>query len=142
MMQTMRRKGTISSEAASKAVSAAVEKGLGLGCRVAVAVVDDGGNLVAFQRTDGAYLPSTSLAQDKAYTAAGFGIPTAHLYQHVKESPLLLETLVGRERLVFLAGGLPIVVEGEVVGAIGCSGGNEEQDATCAVAGLAAIGIH
>jgi uncharacterized protein GlcG (DUF336 family) len=96
---------------------------------------------MAFRRADSAYLHSTGLAQDKAYTAAGFGAPTGYVQQAVKDSAVLRDTLVQRDRLVLLAGGLPIVADGEVAGAIGCSGGTEEQDVACALAGLAAIGL-
>ena len=134
-------KRTISSDAAFKAVGAAVEQGLAIGCRVNAAVVDAGGNLLAFRRADGAFLHSIAIAQDKAYTAAGFGVSTSQLYEAVKEPPALRDGIMLRERLVLFGGGHPIVVDGEVVGGIGCSGASEEQDSLCALAGLAAIGI-
>ncbi len=133
-------KRSISSAAALAAVSAAVQKGVEAGCRMNAAVVDAGGNLLAFLRADGAFLHSIGIAQDKALTAVGFGMSTSQLYQAVKEPEVLREGIQRRDRVVLFAGGFPIVVAGEVVGGIGCSGGSEEQDCLCAKAGLAAIG--
>ncbi|MCR6628705.1 MAG: heme-binding protein [Magnetospirillum sp.] len=132
---------SISSAAAFVAVGAAVDKGLEIGCRLNAAVVDAGGNLLAFRRADGAFLHSIAIAQDKAYTAAGFGMATTALYEAVKEPAALRDGIMLRERIVLFGGGYPIVVDGEVVGGIGCSGGSEEQDSICAQAGLAAIGL-
>ena len=134
-------KRSISSAAAFTAVAAAVEKGLEIGCRLNAAVVDSGGNLLAFRRADGAFLHSIAIAQDKAYTAAGFGMSTSELHDAVKEPAALRDGIMLRERIILFGGGFPIVVDGEVVGGIGCSGGSEEQDGLCARAGLAAIGL-
>lgn len=133
---------TISHEAALAAVQAAVGTGLALGCRVNAAVVDAGGNLVAFLRAPGAFLHSITIAQDKAYSAAGFGLPTATLFDLIKDNPALREGLTQRPRLVAFAGGFPVRVDGQVVGGIGVSGASEEQDCQCARAGLAAIGLQ
>lgn len=132
---------TISSEAALAAVTKAVAKGLELGCRMNAAVVDAGGNLLAFQRADGAFLPSIGISQDKAYTAAAFGLSTSDLHAAVAEPQVLCDGIAARPRVVLFGGGHPIIADGKVVGGIGCSGGSEEQDTICALAGLEAIGL-
>lgn len=136
------KRASISSRAAQRAVAAAVEQGRRLGCRMNAAVVDAGGNLLAFLRDDGAFLHSIHIAQDKAYTAAGFGMSTSALHDAVKDPPVLREGIARRDRLVLFGGGFPVRVADEVVGGIGCSGGSEEQDALCARAGLEAIGVE
>lgn len=134
-------KKSISSQAALAAVTAAVERGQTLGCHVVASVVDSGGNLLAFLRADSAFLHSIALSQDKAYTAAGFGIPTTALYDAVNVHPALRDGIMHRDRLVLFGGGHPILADGVAIGGIGVSGGSEEQDSLCAQAGLAAIGF-
>lgn len=132
---------SISDEAAHAAVAAAVAKGRELGCAMNAAVVDAGGNLVAFLRASGAFLPSIAIAQDKAYTAAAFGMSTDTLCRGVSEPEVLRDGIAARPGVVLFGGGFPIVVDGQVVGGIGCSGGSEEADRACARAGLSAIGV-
>jgi uncharacterized protein GlcG (DUF336 family) len=134
------RQDCIGTDAALTAVQAAVRKGVELGCKVNAAVVDSGGNLVAFLRANGAFLHSIGIAQDKAYSAVSFGVPTAKLYDLIKDNPALRDGIMQRERFVAFAGGFPILEDGKLVGAIGVSGASEEQDCECAKAGLAAIG--
>jgi glc operon protein GlcG len=135
------RQDSIGHEAALAAVSAAVCAGLGMGVAVNAAVVDAGGNLAGFLRAPGAFLHSIAIAQDKAYTAAGFGLATDALYRLIQDNPGLRDGLIRRDRLTAFAGGFPIVVDGRVVGGIGVSGASEEQDCACARAGLAALGL-
>lgn len=129
----------MSPEAAIAAVTAAVARGRELGCAVNAAVVDAGGNLVAFLRAHGAFLHSIGIAQDKAYSAVSFGMPTSRLYEIIQGSAAVRDGLIRRDRLTAFGGGFPIVDEGRVIGGVGVSGGSEEQDAICAQAGLAAI---
>lgn len=125
--------------AAHAAVKAAVERALHLDIRVNVAVVDRAGTRVAFLRMHGAPLHSISIAEDKAYTSASFGISTGE-WKTVLEGDAELEfKLANRDRLMMLAGGLPVIVEGECIGGIGVSGGTEAQDELCAQAGLSEI---
>ena len=140
-METVIQKSTIASKAALAAVSAAVAHGQTIGCKVVAAVVDSGGNLLACLRDDGAFLHSISIAQDKAYTALGFGIPTTTLYDAIKEPTSLRDGIMHRDRLIVFGGGFPIVVDGQVVGGIGVSGASEEQDSACAQAGLRTISL-
>jgi uncharacterized protein GlcG (DUF336 family) len=127
--------------AAAEAVAAAVEEAAEQGIKINAAVVDRGGNLLAFQRMNGAFLHSIGIAIDKAYTSAGFGFPTGQWMDVIRDVPQMREGIVHRDRLVIFGGGLPIVKDDQVIGAIGVSGGSETQDEICAKAGLKAIGL-
>ncbi|MCG7954059.1 MAG: heme-binding protein [Candidatus Thiodiazotropha endolucinida] len=127
--------------AAAEAVAAAVQRAEEMGIKINAAVVDKGGNLLAFQRMNGAFLHSIGISIDKAYTAAGFGFPTRKWMDEIRDIPQLREGIVQRDRLVIFGGGLPIVSNDQVIGAIGVSGGSEEQDEICAKAGLQQLGL-
>ena len=133
---------TLSSEAASAAMTAAVRCAGSFGAAVSVAVVDRAGLLIGFLRMPGAPLHCADIAADKAYTAASFGLPTRQwtevLAQH---SEAVRNGLPLRPRFVAFGGGLPIDVAGERIGGIGVSGASEEQDEQCARAGLDALGV-
>lgn len=126
-------------QAAAEAVAAAVQKADELGIKINAAVVDRGGNLLAFQRMNGAFLHSIDIAIDKAYTSVGFGFATGEWMGILQNVPQLREGIVQRDRLVIFGGGFPIKIEDEVVAAIGVSGGSEAQDEICAKAGLAVL---
>src|SRR6266404_2644291 len=116
-MANVVKKHSISSELAQKMVEEAVAKARELGVTENVAILDDGGNLKAFSRMDGAPILSLEMAQNKAYTALA-GVPTL-------------------ARVAAWGGGFPIRVNGEVVGAIGPSGAPTMQnDVDCAKAAL------
>ncbi|GAA4527399.1 MULTISPECIES: GlcG/HbpS family heme-binding protein [Nonomuraea] len=133
-------KPSISYEDAQRAVAAAVEKAREQGLAMVVAVVDESGVLKAFARMDGAALLSVQVAKDKAYTAAGFGMPTDGWYDFIKDDgPLAIGAPAGIDRLVVFGGGFPITADGQVIGAIGVSGGHYSQDMTVAQAGLDAL---
>ena len=131
---------TIGHDLAAQAVSAAVAKGEEVGCPVVAAAIGGAGELVALLRASGAPFPSSQIAQDKAYTAASFRVSTPEVYQMVSGSPALSTGITARPGIAMFGGGLPIVIDGEFVGAIGVSGGTEELDIACAKAGLSAIG--
>src|SRR3954462_3769618 len=134
-------KASITSEAAHQIVAAAEAKANEIGTPMVIAVCDDGGVLKAFSRMDGAALLSVQVAQDKAYTAVGFGMPTHGWHDFIKDDPPLADGApTGIDRLVIFGGGYPITVDDQVVGAIGVSGGHYSQDQEVAEAGLAAIG--
>ncbi|MCP5307657.1 MAG: heme-binding protein [Zoogloeaceae bacterium] len=129
-------------EAAAAAVAAAARCAEDAGIRVNIAVVDAGGNLAAFLRMPGAFLHSIDIAIDKAYTAAGFGLPTAAWTEALAtHSPAVRSGIPMRPRMVCFGGGLPLRHEGKLIGGIGVSGGSESEDEACARAGLAAIGL-
>jgi uncharacterized protein GlcG (DUF336 family) len=138
-MKVSVNQAVISSEAANVVVTAAVARARELNILVNVGVADSGGNLAAFLRMPGAFLQSIDIAIDKAYTAAGFGFPTSGWQEALPEGSLLREGILQRPRLVAFGGGVPIKVNGEVIGAIGVSGGTEEEDEQCALAGIAAL---
>ena len=132
---------TITTDAAHRMIAAAEAKATEMGVPMCIAVADPGGNLKAFSRMDGAALLSTQIAQDKAYTAVGFGMPTHGWHDFIKDdAPLAAGAPTGIDRLVIFGGGYPITVDGTVVGAIGVSGGHYTQDQKVAEAGLAALG--
>jgi len=127
--------------AAQLAAGAAVQAAEVLGVRVNVALVDAGGVLAAFLRMPGAPLHSVEIAIDKAYSAASFGLPTSAWTQVLEEhSKAVRAGLVLRPRFVAFGGGLPILEAGLLIGAIGVSGGSEQQDEQIAQAGVAALG--
>ena len=128
-------KNTISYESAAAMVAAAVAKAEELGCKQSVAVVDDGGNLKAFGRMDGAPLLGVEGCQRKAFTAL-FGVGTQDLYKAIKDDQSLVVGLSHFSRATMVGGGLPIVVDGEVIGGIGVGGGTVDEDVACSQAGL------
>lgn len=141
-MKVAVQQATIAWQAASAAVAAAQAKADELGVKINVAVVDRSGLQVAFLRAPGAPLHSIDIATDKAYTAASFGLPTSQWCAALAEhSEGVQKGIILRPRFVIFGGGLPIVVEGEVVGGIGVSGASEQQDEDCARAGLQAMGL-
>ena len=127
---------------ASDATRAAVTKAAEIGVRINVAVLDCSGLLVSFLRMPGAPLHSHDIAIDKAYTAVSFGLPTNLWNDELKtHSEGAQKGLVLRPRFTIFGGGLPIRVNGELIGGIGVSGASEAQDVQCAQAGLTAIGL-
>src|SRR5258705_12096707 len=117
-MADLVKKHSISSELAQKMVDEAVAKASELGVAENVAILDDGGNLKAFYRMDGAPLPSIEMAQNKAYTAL-FGVSTQDFFDFIQSDPSLLAGIPTLARIAAWGGGFPIKVDGEVVGAIG-----------------------
>jgi uncharacterized protein GlcG (DUF336 family) len=137
------RQHSIAWPAAHSAVNAAVQAAQSIGACVNVAVVDASGVLAAFLRMPGAPLHSQDIAIDKAYTAVSFGLPTHQWTQALQgHSAAVRDGIVLRPRFVAFGGGLPIVLEGKRIGAIGVSGGSEEQDQQIAQAGLAELGVN
>jgi uncharacterized protein GlcG (DUF336 family) len=135
-------KSSISTEAAHRLIAAAEAKAAEIGTPMVIAVVDDGGVLKAFSRMDGAALLSVQVAQDKAYTAVGFSMPTHGWHDFIKDdAPLADGAPTGIDRLVIFGGGYPITVDGQLVGAVGVSGGHYSQDQEVAEAGLTALGV-
>jgi uncharacterized protein GlcG (DUF336 family) len=131
----------VSIDLAHRMVSAAEAKASEIGVPMNIAVCDESGVLKAFSRMDGAALLSGQIAQDKAYTAAGFGMPTDGWHEFIKDDPPLAAGAVGGiDRLVIFGGGFPISLGGRVIGAIGVSGGHYTQDMEVAQAGLAVVG--
>ena len=133
-------KPSVSTELAHRIIAAAEAKAGEVGVPMVIAVCDESGVLKAFSRMDGAPLLSVQVAQDKAYTAVGFGLPTDGWHDFVKDDPpLAMGAAPGIDRLIVFGGGYPIKVGEAVVGAIGVSGGHYSQDMEVAQAGLSAL---
>jgi uncharacterized protein GlcG (DUF336 family) len=138
-MTNVIKKHSISFELAQKMVNEAVTKAKELGVTENVAILDDGGNLKAFGRMDGASMPTIEIAQKKAYTAL-FGVSSQDFFNFIKDDPSLLAGIPTLSRVAAWGGGFPIKVNGEVVGAIGVSGAPAVQnDVDCARAALALV---
>jgi uncharacterized protein GlcG (DUF336 family) len=121
-------------------IANARRKAEAIGVAMNIAVVDEGNNLVAFQRMDGAWLGSIDIAKGKAYTARAFNMSTKDLAPLcVPGQPLFGIHVSNEGRLIIFAGGIPLERGGEVVGAIGVSGGSVEQDQGVAEAGAEAF---
>jgi uncharacterized protein GlcG (DUF336 family) len=139
-MKNVFAKQSISSEAAHQAILAAERKALEIGTPMVIAIVDESGVLKAFSRMDGAALLSVQIAQDKAYTAAGFGLSTDEWHDFIKnDPPLAAGATAGIDRLVVFGGGYPLKIGDQVVGGIGVSGGHYSQDMDVARAGVATL---
>jgi uncharacterized protein GlcG (DUF336 family) len=130
----------VSAELARQLIDAATTRANEVGKAFTVAVVDASGVLKALERMDGAPLISIQIAQDKAYTAVGFGIPSGAWHDFIKDDPpLAAGAPSGIDRLVVFGGGFPITVDGAMVGGIGVSGGHYSEDADVAEAALRVI---
>ncbi|TAI66467.1 heme-binding protein [Bradyrhizobium sp. Leo170] len=125
-------------DGALKALAGAIAKAEELNVPQNISLVDDGGNLLAFVRMDGAKLLSRETSMSKAITAASHRQPTSRL-DPANEIKL---AIAGGGRLTNLEGGLPIIIAGQCVGAVGVGSGTGAQDVEVARAALAAIGAE
>lgn len=132
---------SLGNELADQIMAGAIAQADGMRLPMCIALCDPAGTLVQFRRMDHAPLLSVQIAQDKAYTAVAFGMPTHAWHDFIQNDPPLLNGIVHTPRLVIFGGGYPIKVEGVVVGGIGVSGGHYRQDMDVAEAALAAAGI-
>ena len=131
----------ITLEEAQRILSAAQEKARQMGQPMNIAVMDAGRNLVAFHRMDGAWVASTDIAIDKAFTSAGRGLTTRKIGEMAQPGqPLFGINTTNGGRIVIFAGGIPLMRDGEVIGAVGVSGGTVDEDEEVAEAGVAALG--
>ncbi|KAB1185495.1 MULTISPECIES: heme-binding protein [Haloferax] len=127
-------------EVAKQLVDAAEEKAAEIDVPMCIAVMDDAANLVAFHRMDDALLASIDIAQDKAYTAVSLKLDTETVWEVSQPG----ESLYGLGntndgRIITFGGGIPLEVDGTVVGGIGVSGGSAEEDVTVASAAVEAF---
>lgn len=127
----------ISLERAQAAINAVVAEAKTHDWKMNVAVVDSGGNLVAFQRMDGAMLASIQIAQHKARAAATFRRETKFFENAIQASDF--EYLLTLDGVIASRGGIPLIEQGKIIGAIGCSGGTDSQDELVCKAGAAVI---
>lgn len=133
----MLRINRVSLDDARVLISGARAKAEEISVPMCIAVTDESGQLVAFERMDGGKVTSSFIAQDKAFTAAGAKRSTeSYGVASQPGSPAYgINSAIGG-RLMVVAGGLPVVIDGEVVGGIGLSSGTPAQDAECAQAGV------
>jgi len=128
-------------DTALKVVNASHKRADAIGVPMNIAVVDGGGNLVAFARMDGSFLGSIDIAQNKAFTARAFNMTTQDLAALSQPGqPLFGIHESNQGRVVIFGGGIPLRDgDGSVVGAVGVSGGSVEEDQDVAEAGVAAF---
>ncbi|MCW2309358.1 GlcG/HbpS family heme-binding protein [Rhodobium gokarnense] len=136
-MQTIKR---LSHAEARILIAGARDKAMQIGVPMCISIVDESGNLIAFERMDGGKVHSIQLSMDKAFTAASARKATHEYNAACTPGSLVfgIHTALGG-RISVVGGGFPVVVDGEVVGGIGLSSGTPQQDMECAEAGLAAF---
>ena len=128
---------SINLETARTVATAAIAEAARNGWTVAVAIVDAGGDLVYFERLDGTQVASSQISQDKARTAARFKRPSKQFEDALAGGRLAILGLAG---ITPLEGGIPLILDGKIVGAVGVSGVTSQQDGVCAQAGADALG--
>jgi len=125
---------------ARRIIAAAEKQAEEIGQPMNIAVVDEGGNLVAHVRMDGAWIGSIDISINKAFTSRAFDIATKDLAAHSQSGGQFFGIHVSNHgRVMIFAGGVPLKRDGKVVGGIGVSGGSGEQDQAVAEAGAAAF---
>src|SRR5579872_2536291 len=127
----------VSLERAQAVLAAAVAEAKRRNWKMNLAVADSGGHLVAFQRMDGAMLASIAIAEHKARAAATFRRPTKVFEDGI--NLMHLNYLLAFDGVIASRGGIPLIEQGKIIGAIGCSGGADSQDEVVAKAGAAVI---
>jgi glc operon protein GlcG len=128
-------KKVLTLDAARQIAAAARAEASRNGWTMAICIVDDGAHMIYFERMDGTQIASVQVAQDKAATAVRFKRSTKALEELTATRPVVMK-LAG---ITPIEGGLPIVVDGDLIGAIGVSGGTSAQDGVAAAAGLAVL---
>lgn len=130
----------ITLELAKEIIAGAEQEANKLGVSMVISVVDNGGNLIAIHRMDDAWLASIDIAQNKAWTSVALKMPTANLADAtVPAAELYGLNTTNNGRLVVFGGGIPLVIDDKVVGAIGVSGSTVPHDVQVAEAGLKAF---
>jgi uncharacterized protein GlcG (DUF336 family) len=127
----------ITLERADAALAAAVAEAKKRGWAMNMAVVDSGGNLVAFKRMDGAQLASISISEHKARAAVKYRRETKALENGVQKFGL--NYLLTLDDVIASRGGIPLIEDGKIIGAIGCSGGTGSQDEATCIPGAATV---
>ena len=128
---------SVSDDLAGRILQAGIAYAVGIDVPAVIAVVDDAGILKAFVRMDRAPLLSVQVAQDKAYTAAASGRATDEWYDFIKDEPsLALGAPAGIDRLIIFGGGIPLLADRAVVGAVGVSGAHYARDMEIAKAAV------
>lgn len=124
-------------ELAKQLIEGAEKKASELGINMVISVVDEGGNLIAVHRMDDAWLASIDIAQNKAWTSVALKMPTANLSEAtVPHAELYGLNTTNNGRLVLFGGGIPLVENDKVIGAVGASGSAVEHDIQVAQAAV------
>jgi len=127
----------IGAQRAQSLIQAAAAEATNKGWPGNIAVVDSGANLVAFLRMDGAQLASISIAEHKARAAVTYRRPTKAFENAVQKFDL--KYILSLDDVIASRGGIPLIEDGKIIGAIGCSGGTGSQDEAICMAGAALI---
>jgi uncharacterized protein GlcG (DUF336 family) len=136
----MLQQSTVSLDDARRTIAAGEAKAREIGQPMNIAVVDNGGNLVAFEHMDGAWKGSVDIAMDKAFTSAMFVLPTKGLAEKAQPGEPFYGIQVSNQgRVMIFPGGIPLKQDGQCLGAIGVSGGDNVQDQAVAEATVAAL---
>ena len=139
--QGLPKESTLPFSLAEKAAITSMDKCREGGYKVSVAVVDRSGTIIVLLRDNGASPHTVDSSSRKAYTSASLRRPTEHLAQLITKFPSIEGLRDMNEKILILGGGLPIEIQGEVIGAIGVGGApGAHLDEACALAGVRAIG--
>ena len=127
-------------EEANKVIAGAIAKAEEQETKMSIAVVDAGGRLVAFARMDGAIWAGVYGSTGKAIASAAFKRPSG-VFQEMADRPIFQGIKAGEgDHMILSQGAVPIVRDGETIGAVGVGGGTGQQDEDCALAGAEAVG--
>lgn len=122
---------------AKQMIEAAEKEALKVGVPMVISIVDDGGNFVACHRMDDALLVSVDIAQNKAWTAVALKMTTENLAAATGAGQELFGiNTTNQGRVVIFGGGIPLIVDGRIIGAVGVSGGSVQQDVQVATAAV------
>jgi uncharacterized protein GlcG (DUF336 family) len=136
----MKQLQTANLEDARRVIAAGQERAREIGQPMNIAVVDSGGNLIAHERMDGAWIGSIDISINKAFTARAFDLATGALAGNAQPGNQFFGIHASNGgRIMIFAGGVPLLAGGEVVGAVGVSGGDGKQDQTVAEAAASAF---
>jgi len=138
-MKKVNTQVSLTLEAALFLAQAAIAKGSELGIKMNAVVVDIAGNSLVSLRVPGAPLPARDFAEKKAYTAVCYGWPTDKWKNILADRPVITAGLARHENVAMFGGGLPVMIEGELAGALGVAGGKVDDDIVCAEAALDAF---
>ena len=127
--------------AAQRVADAAIAAAGAKGVRACIAICDPAGEPIVTIRMDGAARLCAGIALNKAYSVSAFnGMPTHDWWPVLADDPALVHGFTNTPRLTVFAGGVPVRIDGKVVGSVGVSGGSSQQDREIAEAGVAAVG--
>lgn len=127
-------------EVAKRLIESAEQEAKRLGVKMVISILDEGGNLIATHRMDDAWLASIEIAQNKAWTSVALKMPTANLAEAtVPNAELYGLNTTNNGRIVVFGGGIPLIQDGKVVGAVGVSGSSVENDVRVAQAAVNAF---